>query len=626
VSAVAGCWWFDGRPAGADDVRVAGDAARHRARQPFRVRCEGSVALAYAADAADSCQPFHHPAFATTIVIDGRLDNLTELADALGVAPPASAPAVVLAAWRRWGVDCGTHLLGDFVVVVSDETARRVVCIRDPMGQRPLFHGASAHRIVFASEAHQVVRQLAVGPGGVRPVPNEGIVAEYLTGDPATVAETIWRGVYRLPPAHTLEITASGATVRRYWDFDPGVRIRYARDAEYADHFREIFKRAVECRVRGVARAGVFLSGGIDSSVVAGVAHEIRAAGQCAPLEALTLTFPGQACDESGFSQAVAERWGLPATRIDARRPVRDEVVQQAQQSLDVPAYPTSLAANPLRAHAAAAGVQVLLTGFGGDDFFTGESSRWEILREGHVLAWTRAMVSPMLSDRARDVLRPVFGARRVRRPWIQPALAARTALEDRLRPRSGLPFPTREQQEIHRAVGGLVQVLGDEMEERAAQAAGVEQRHPFYDRRVAEFGLAVPGPQRADRSGIKVVIRHALGDYLPPSVAARTRLADKAEFSSTYVDALEAFGGREAFLQLRSEDAGWVDGRVLRQMYDEMIQLYRRGSDAYIAFTGPLWAVASLEVWLDAVSAAPLHLDVGSRRPDAGASRNRHA
>ena len=121
-------------------------------------------------------------------------------------------------------------------------------------------------------------------------------------------------------------------------------------------------------------------------------------------------------------------------------------------------------------------------------------------------------------------------------------------------------------------------------------------------------------------------LIRHALADYLPPTVAARTRLEDKAEFSSTYVDALEAFGGREAFVRLRSEDAGWVDGRVLRQMYDEMIQLYRRGSDAYIAFTGPLWAVASLEVWLHAVSAAPLSVDVGTRRPDDGASRTRHA
>jgi asparagine synthetase B (glutamine-hydrolysing) len=255
--------------------------------------------------------------------------------------------------------------------------------------------------------------------------------------------------------------------------------------------------------------------------------------------------------------------------------------------------------------------VRVLLTGAGGDDFFTGDpSSPSDLLREGRVMAWSRAMVSPMLSDRARGLLRPVFGARPVRRPWIQRAFAARIGLEDRLRPRAALPFPTREQQGIHRAATSLIQVLGDEMEDRAAHAAGIAQRHPFYDRRVAEFGLALPASQRSDGGQIKIVIRRALVDYLPPVVASR---ADKAEFSPTYVEALEAFGGRQALARLRSEEAGWVDGRVIRQMYEDMIQLYSRGGDAYIAFTGPLWAVAALEVWLDAASAVSTTLDRAS-------------
>jgi hypothetical protein len=191
-----------------------------------------------------------------------------------------------------------------------------------------------------------------------------------------------------------------------------------------------------------------------------------------------------------------------------------------------------------------------------------------------------------------------------VRRHWIQPAFAARIALDDRLRPRPVLPFPTREQQNSHRAARSLVQVIGDEMEDRAAHAAGIAQRHPFYDRRVAELGLALPASQRSEGRAIKVVIRRALGEYLPLIVAARVSLADKAEFSPTYVAALESLGPH-AFDRLRSEEAGWVDGRVIRQMYQDMIQLYRSGDDAYIAFTGPLWAVAALELWLDAASAA---------------------
>ena len=110
------------------------------------------------------------------------------------------------------------------------------------------------------------------------------------------------------------------------------------------------------------------------------------------------------------------------------------------------------------------------------------------------MLAWGRAIVSPILPDRARHALRPLLGARPARRPWILPAFAARTALEDRLRARAAPAFPDARAAEIHRAANSLAQVLGDEMEDRAAHAAGVDQRHPFYDRRVAEFGLALPG------------------------------------------------------------------------------------------------------------------------------------
>ena len=74
----------------------------------------------------------------------------------------------------------------------------------------------------------------------------------------------------------------------------------------------------------------------------------------------------------------------------------------------------------------------------------------------------------------------------------------------------------------------------------------------------------------------------------------------DKAEFSGTYVETLESIGGRSAFTDLRSTAAGWVDGRVMTDMYDRMIALYSRGDDAYIALMGPLFTVAALEIWLD--------------------------
>ncbi len=194
------------------------------------------------------------------------------------------------------------------------------------------------------------------------------------------------------------------------------------------------------------------------------------------------------------YSQAVVDKWGLPATRVDAMPPSRDDLIRTSRQSLDVPAYPTSLNGGPLRDRAAAAGVRVLLTGFGGDDFFTGEVSRFELLREGR-----RVRLEP--GDGQPDALRA--GARPCCGPSSARAGCAGHGFSRRLprgpRSRTGSArgprcrFRRANSRQIHRVATSLVQLLGDEMEDRAAHAAGVDQRHPFYDRRVAEFGLALP-------------------------------------------------------------------------------------------------------------------------------------
>jgi asparagine synthase (glutamine-hydrolysing) len=606
MSAVAGCYWLDGRPAGGDDLLESTTSARHRARRAFCCRAAGPAVVAYAADEDGPPQPAFDPRSRTTVIVDGPLDNLDEIARRCGV-PPASSAGVALAAWQRWGVGLGAQFLGDFLIVVSDEDARRIVCIRAPLGQRPLFYGVSARAIVFGSEVQQVVRH----PSIARDI-DEGMIAEYLTAEPATVGDTLWRDVHRLPPAHTLEIGEAGARVKRYWDFDPGAALDGRNAAEHRERLRALVIDAVECRTRRAEQAGVYLSGGIDSSIVAGVAERVGSARGRPPVHAFTTVFPGRACDEAKYSQAVVDAWGLRATRAAARIPSRQDLIGAAASSFDVPPMPNSAASDPLRDLAAAAGVGVLLTGFGGDEFFTGDPAPHPLLRQGRVIAWSRAMASRRLPLRVRDLLRPVLGAKPPQRPWIRQAFAGRTALADRLRRPAPLLFPTLEQEEIHRGVNSLMQILGDEMEDRAAQASGVPHRHPFYDRRVAEFGLALPASERARGGETRIALRHACAEFLPPLVAARVTLADKAEFSSTYVDALEASGGKDAFARLRSEQAGWVDGGVLRRLYDEMFALYTRGDDAYIACINPLWAVMGLEFWLEACVPAVAGMEAG--------------
>jgi hypothetical protein len=145
-------------------------------------------------------------------------------------------------------------------------------------------------------------------------------------------------------------------------------------------------------------------------------------------------------------------------------------------------------------------------------------------------------------------------------------------------------------------------QLIADEMEERAAVAAGTDERHPFNDRRLAEFGLALPEAQRWNGGETKVVVRRALRRerLVPEDILSRD---DKAEFSSVFVDALQAFGGEAAFTHLRSEDRGWVDGPHARSMYARMMSLYTREDEAYIQLSVALWSIVSLELWLEALT-----------------------
>jgi asparagine synthase (glutamine-hydrolysing) len=143
--------------------------------------------------------------------------------------------------------------------------------------------------------------------------------------------------------------------------------------------------------------------------------------------------------------------------------------------------------------------------------------------------------------------------------------------------------------------------MIGDEMDERAAAAAWIEQRHPFTDRRLAQFALALPADQRWRGGETKVVLRGAmrLRGAVPARVLARD---DKAEFSSSVVDALDALGGAAAFAQLRTADRGWVDAEKARALYDRMLRLYNANDEAYIPVSDSLWSILSCELWLEAL------------------------
>jgi asparagine synthase (glutamine-hydrolysing) len=389
--------------------------------------------------------------------------------------------------------------------------------------------------------------------------------------------------VRRLPPGHALVATADRADVTRVWDFNPAFDPGCKTDREFADRFRDLFTTAV--RRRATTRPAVFLSGGIDSSAVAAMAARLTPAND-GPVRGFSVTFPGRTCDESRYIESVTRHCGVQGDALAAAPATRDAVCAEVDCYLDVPAYPNGSVMDPLRRRAAAVGASVVLTGYGGDEWFGGRRP------DTHVV---RRVVRRLVPAGIRRTIRRARGDRpEAKVDWIAPGLAARTCIADRYEPPTPA-FASPSQQAIYAVVRSATQAVADELEERAASAAGIEQRHPFYDRSLAEFGLGLPEAQRFAHGRSKAVVRRALRDLLPPDVAART---DKAEFSATFVDALEALGGAAGFERLRIEAMGWVNGDAIRRRYARMMALYRVGNESYIPWTDGLWEVAALELW----------------------------
>jgi asparagine synthase (glutamine-hydrolysing) len=592
VTNIAGCFWFDGRAARAADV--VADRSIVQVSGPVVLSCGRSGCL------------LRDPDVQVAAVLDGRIDEYSRAA-----VPPDGVRAVI-DAYVRDGEDAGRQLIGDFAFAVWDERKSRLVCVRDPMGQRPLFYAVTATCLVFGSELRQVLLHPCVSSRV-----NEAMVAEHLTGFPATVEETLWQDARRLPPAHALIASRNGVRVRRYWDFIPRERGQADGRGIDAEDLRSVFADAVECRVRNAGRVAVFLSGGIDSSCVAAMTDQLAQQGRGPKISVLSLKFPGRSCDESRYINAVVAATGVDALAMNASPAPARDVIAEVDRSLDVPSYPNGAVLDPLRHRAAELGFDVVLTGYGGDEWYGGRvRSALELIRERQYMAGARSLLAERRTGERHSTAAVVRGVlasavpagvrRAIRRrtgphaptfDWIVPDFAARVNLRDRLAPRAAPRSLTAEQRRIYALTQSAVQVLGDEAEDRAARAAGIDQRHPFCDRRVAELGFALPSTERANLFQSKVALRRAFRDLLPRIVHDRR---DKAEFSSTFVDALEQLGGIDLFKRLASEEAGWVDGGVVRARYARMIQLYRSGSEAYIPWSEGLWEVAGIEMWLD--------------------------
>jgi asparagine synthase (glutamine-hydrolysing) len=568
--------------------------------------------LAYQALRAPSAgagldQPLLDPRHQVCVVMDGRLDNRSDLIGRLDPAAGRSTSdaGLLLAAYLEWGIDCTDHFLGDFAFAIWDAPRRRLLCAVDALGVKPLHYARIGSLVCFASDAIQVLLHPAV-PDDY----NDKEIAAYLVGQAEDPQASFFAAINKLAPGHRLIADSGALRVERYWSPGTG-EIRYARDEDYAAYFLEIFQRSVTDRLRDAGSfAAVAMSGGLDSTSVAAVAH--RASGPS--IRAYTFGFDRfPECDERTYSRAMTEEQGLEVEIVQAERLWSLESQAALPHSPDTPFIGWRTCYQEIFRQMKAHGSSILLTGHGGDDLLGGSSlvlaerlrrGDWGVVRE--VVHHARGRREPILRSLYRHFGRPHLPAgadrllssalrRRVTRPpssLMQPGFACRLELRDRL---NGLEtFASRARQEVYdNLVGSPWYWRLANWHDRDAAAFGIEVRHPFLDRRLFEYVLAIPGEQLFRLGCTKNLLRRSMAGVLPE----RIRLRESKTHFTSFLDfaLLELAAGEitELLQAPRSVDLGFLDGESLRSAY---LGLERGTTDES---RRALWFAIHLEVWL---------------------------
>lgn len=504
------------------------------------------------------------------------------------------------------------HIRGMFAVALWDTRRRRLILARDRFGQKPLFYAFLGDRLVFGSEIKALLRHPAV-PRDVDPRAIDLFLALHFVPSPYS----FYKAIRRLPPASLLVYQPGGTPeVRRYWSLS-GVEPKRMTFDEAAEEVDAHLSRAVREQLVADVPVGLFLSGGIDSSLI------LAKASDAAPrIESFSIGYEEQTYSELPHAQRVAKAFQSPnhpvVLRVDEVRDPERLVDLFDEPFADIAALPQLALAKAARAH-----VKVALTGDGGDELFGGYPHHIV----GYWLARTR-IARRLRTGAARALkLLPSFASFGPRGRSLDRVIdvathdgwhSATTALRSTLSPdrRSALyaegfmdavadsdPYPyldadapdngqARGVERLFRIAGDLT--LADQFLHKtdiSSMSVGLECRSPFLDVQLAELVTALPARLKVRGLKGKALLRALLARRLGPDITARKKMGLSMPVDEWIRRDLAPLL-QDTILSPASPVGAYARPAEIARLYDE----HRQGRANRRRI---LWALLLLDLWL---------------------------
>jgi len=627
------------------DARAMLDRLQHRGPDGEGIYYDGPVSLGHRrlsiVDVAGGSQPLRNAAGTIWLVCNGEIYNYPQLRRELEADGyrflTRSDCEVIIALYEKYGDDLVNHLRGMFAFSLWDRTRQRLLIARDHLGQKPLYYAHDERGFACASEIKSLLAR-----SGPKPKMNVQALDQYLALRFIDAPLSMFEGIHKLPPAHTLTIEAGGKpTIRRYWTLSQEPKFTGSED-ELLDELEARVQDALSAHLLSDVPVGAFLSGGMDSSLL--VAMLSRKLGAQA-LPTFTMGLDYERFDEAPAARAVADLFGTKhhESRV---HPEITALLPDLVWALDEPSDPLSLCtwllAKFTRKH-----VKVVIGGDGGDELFGGydryygtlyashygrvpAALRRKVLAPafslipesgwyksmGHQLRWLHHLSFHKGSSRYAAGLSYFYFDRALREELFAPEMRDQFAGLDA---EAAIRVPYEEAQG-----GDLDRMLyADSMTrlpnhpvmitDRICMAHGLEARSPFMDHRLVEFAARLPASLKVRRGNLRYIQRKLAARYLPSSILNRPKQGFssalpyllKNEYSQLYASCLS-----------RSELARdhVLNPAMISRLVDEHVN--HRADHG-----NRLWLLINAEVWYRMMILGHSKEDVRSELRDASES-----
>jgi asparagine synthase (glutamine-hydrolysing) len=569
-------------------------------------------------DVAGGHQPMANENGSHWIIFNGEIFNHQDIRPRLEQAghryQTRCDTETILHAYEEWGADSVELYRGMFAYAIWDRERRRLFCVRDRLGIKPLYYYWNGRVFVFASEIKALLAHPAISAEL-----EEQVLAEYLAFGYVSEERTLFRGIRKLMPGHHLTFYVSGREpsleIRQYWDAPSAIPSK-ASDTELIAETRRRLEETVGMRLMSDVPLGMFLSGGVDSSAIAAIMRRLTSG----PVKTFSVGYAEEKFSELSYAHQVARAIGTDHHEVKVGI---DDFFNELPKLIyheDEPiTWPSSVSLYFV-SRLAASEVKVVLTGEGSDEIFGGyERYRWNLINARAAKAYgilpciLRRAISNHLetSSLLRASLR-----RKLRHTFIGRDASVNSLFLDNFY----CAFSRDEQNRLLRsepqAVYGnylrywnargdnsllarmlyadqktyLVELLMKQ--DQMSMACSIESRVPLLDHKLVEFSTTIPDSLKIRGGTQKYILKRAVEDLLPREIIYRKKMGFPTPVRQWLLDRraeplYEALRDRRGFI------SSIVDSSALESLISRHLS---RQEDA----TDRLWRLLNLQVWGD--------------------------